>query len=206
MPLKDAEIRAFRAVDKPVKKADGAGLYLEVFPNGSKLWRLKFRIGGKEKRLALGSYSAVSLADARKRRDAARAQIEQGLDPTIERPREKAAAKFNAENSFEQVASEYLAKMEREGRADTTVIKAKWFLSLLKPAIGRMPVGNVDPQMLLAALKKLEAKGNYETAKKARSFASRVFRYAVATGRAKAEGPAHRSAKAGDRGVPRCAR
>ncbi|WP_298166603.1 DUF4102 domain-containing protein [Novosphingobium sp.] len=158
MPLKDAEIRAFRAIDKPVKRADGGGLYLEVFPNGSKLWRLKFRIEGKEKRIALGAYPAVPLADARRRRDAARAQIEQGVDPTIERKREKAVAKFSAENSFEQVAGEYLAKMEGEGRADTTVAKAKWFLALLKPAIGKMPIGEVDPQMLLAALKRLEAK------------------------------------------------
>ncbi len=185
MALNDAQIRAIRATDRPVKKADGKGLYVEVAPNGSKLWRLKFRIGGKEKRLALGAYPEVGLAEARKRRDAARALIEQGIDPTLERKREKAAAKVSAHDSFERIAEEYIEKMEKEGRAPATVAKARWFLSLLKPAIGTMPVSEVDPQMLLAAFRKLEAKGNYETAKKSRSFASRVFRYAVATGRAK---------------------
>lgn len=185
MALNDAQIRAIRATDRPVKKADGKGLYVEVAPNGSKLWRLKFRIGGKEKRLALGAYPEVGLAEARKRRDAARALIEQGIDPTLERKREKAAAKVSAHDSFERIAEEYVEKMEKEARAPATVAKARWFLSLLKPAIGTMPVSEVDPQMLLAAFRKLEAKGNYETAKKSRSFASRVFRYAVATGRAK---------------------
>ena len=184
MPLKDAEIRAIRAIDTPLRKADAKGLYIEAFPNGSKLWRQKYRFGGKEKRLALGAYPEVSLAEARKRRDIARAKVDQGIDPALERKQEKSAAKISAENSFECVAEEYLAKMEKEGRAPATLAKARWFLSLLKPAIGSMPVSDVDPQMLLAALRKMEGKGNYETAKKARSFASRVFRFAVATARA----------------------
>jgi integrase len=124
------------------------------------------------------------LADARKRRDAARAQIGQGIDPSRERRTAKASAKISAAQSFEAVAEEYLAKMQKEGRASATVLKARWFLALLKPTIGSMPVSQVDPQMLLAALKRLESRGNYETANKTRSFASRVFRYAVATARA----------------------
>lgn len=187
MPLKDSEIRAFRASDTPVKKADAKGLYIEVFPNGSKLWRQKYRFAGKEKRLALGAYPNVSLAEARKRSDAARTRLEQGFDPAAERKREKAAAKVSAHDSFERIAEEYLDKMAKEGRAEATLTKARWFLSLLRPAIGTMPVSEVDPQMLLAALRKLEGKGNYETAKKARSFASRVFRYAVATTRASSD-------------------
>lgn len=184
MSLKDTEIRAIRATDKPVRKADGKGLYVEAFPNGSKLWRLKYRFAGKEKRLALGSYPEIGLAEARKRRDTARATLEQGIDPGLARKQEKAAAKVSAANSFESVALEYLAKMDAEGRAPSTLAKARWFLDLLKPAIGAMPISAVDPQMLLAALRKLEGKGNYETAKKTRSFASRVFRFAVATSRA----------------------
>lgn len=185
MPLTDTQIRAIRAGERCVKKADGKGLYIEAVPSGSKLWRLKYRYAGKEKRLALGTYPEVSLGEARKRRDSARALIEQGIDPGLKRKREKAAAKVSAENSFERIADEYLDKMEKEGRAGPTLAKARWFLSLLKPAIGTLPISEVDPQMLLAALRRLEAKGNYETAKKTRSFASRVFRYAVATARAK---------------------
>lgn len=184
MALRDSEVRAARPGTKPVRRADCKGLYVEIFPNGSKLWRLKYRVAGKEKRLALGAYPEVSLADARKKRDAARSQIADGIDPSLERKRRKAAAQLGAQNSFEAIANEYLDKMEKEHRAPATLAKARWFASLLQPAIGRMPVGEVDPQMLLAALRKLESKGNYETAKKVRSFASRVFRYAVVTARA----------------------
>ncbi len=187
MPLKDLEIRALRATARPIKKADGKGLYIEAFPNGSKLWRLKYRVAGKENRLALGAYPEISLAEARKRRDAARSMLAEGMDPALERKRHKAAAKFNAENTFERVAEEYISKKQADGLAEATIAKARWFLDLLRPAIGSMAVGEVDPQMLLAALKKLEGKGNYETAKRARSFASRVFRYAVATARASSD-------------------
>lgn len=187
MSLKDSEVRALRPLAAPFKRADGKGLYIEVSPTGSKLWRLKYRHGGKEKRLALGAYPEVSLAEARRRRDEARAKLDRGIDPSFERKQKKATAKVSAENTFEALASEYIIKMGKEGRAETTLLKARWFRDLLRPAIGLMPVSDVDPQMLLAALKKLEAKGNYETAKKARSFASRVFRYAVATGRSAAD-------------------
>ena len=183
MPLNDAEIRALRAGPKSVRKSDSKGLYLEVGTNGSKLWRLKYRISGKEKRLALGAYPDISLAEARKRRDNARSDIEKGIDPLVQRKIAKAAMAADAINSFEAIALEYIQKMKKEGRAEATLKKANYFLALLRPAIGGMPIKDVDPQMLLAALKKLEGKGNYEAAKKARSFASRVFRYAVATAR-----------------------
>lgn len=187
MALTDKEIRALRPKAKAFKKADGRGLYLEIFPNGSKLWRLKYRFGGKEKRLALGSYPNVSLADARKRGDQAKTLIEQGVDPSLERKRKKASAKLSADDSFYAIGEEYIAKIQKEGLAEATLSKARWFLSLLKPSIGSMPIREVDPQLLLAALKKLEGLGNYETAKRTRSFASRIFRYAVATGRASAD-------------------
>jgi integrase len=188
MPLKDAEIRAFRPTDTPYRKADGGGLYIEIFPNGSKLWRWKFRVAGKEKRIALGAYPTVGLADARKRRDAERKKLEFGTDPVVDRKREKAAAKISAANTFGAVAKEYIdSKMVGEGRAEATISKARWFLEQLERAIGNMPISDVDPQMLLGALKRLEAKGRYETAKKCRSFASRVFRYGVATGRCKTD-------------------
>ncbi len=187
MALTDVAIRGFKPMAKPFKRADAKGLYVEVFPNGSKLWRFKYRIAGKEKRLALGAYPEIKLSEARKRRDEARSKVDDGQDPAIDRKRQKAAAKISANDSFEHIASEYIDKMKREGKAPSTLAKANWFLSHLKPAIGTMPISEVDPQLLLAALKKLEAKGNYESAKKTRSFASRVFRYAVATGRSKSD-------------------
>lgn len=188
MSLKVAEISAFRAGASSYKKADAKGLYLEVFPNGSKLWRWKYRIAGKEKRLALGAWPDVTLAKARQLCDAARATLADGTDPGLERKRAKATARISAANTFASVAAEYIDdKMVGEGRAETTLAKARWFLDLLRPAVGELPISDVDPQMLLAPLKRLEARGNKETAKKVRSFASRVFRYGVATGRCKAD-------------------
>lgn len=186
MSLTDAEIRSLKPTLKSYKKADSKGLYVEISPNGSKLWRLKYRIGGKEKRLALGVYPDVSLGEVRKRRDIARGKIEQGIDPSMERQRDKAAAKLGADNTFFVIGEEYISKIQKEGRAKVTVEKAEWLLSLLKPAIGSMPIDQVDAQMLLAVLRKLEGRGTYETAKRTRSLASRIFRYAVATGRAAA--------------------
>ncbi|WP_293698200.1 MULTISPECIES: tyrosine-type recombinase/integrase [unclassified Sphingopyxis] len=188
MSLKVAEISAFRAGDTPYKKADAKGLYLEIFPNGSKLWRWKYRVAGKEKRLALGAWPDVTLAKARQLCEAARATLADGADPGLERKRAKATARISAANTFASVAAEYIeGKMVGEGRAETTLAKARWFLDLLRPAVGELPISDVDPQMLLAPLKRLEARGNKETAKKVRSFASRVFRYGVATGRCKAD-------------------
>ena len=188
MTLNALQIRAFRPESTPYKKTDERGLYLEVFPNGSKLWRLKYNFAGKQKRIALGAWPEVSLQAARHKRDELRLRIANGEDPSLTRKREKATAKVSAANTFESVAREYIEeKMVGEGRAEATLLKARWFLDLLKPAIGNMPISDVDPQMMLAPLKKLEARGNRETAKKCRSFASRVFRYGAATGRCNAD-------------------
>lgn len=185
MALSDRTIRSLSCNgSKPVRLADGLGLYVEVHPNGSKLWRQKFRFGGKEKRLALGRFPEVGLAEARRLRDDNRAVLRKGVDPSLERRKAKAAAKVSVENSFSKVADEVIAKMEKEGRAPSTVRKARWFRDLLKPAIGVIPVDQIDPQTLLGALRAIESAGKLETAKKVRSFASRVFRYAVATARA----------------------
>lgn len=191
MALKDTEIRAFRPRDKLYRKADSGGLYLEVFPNGSKLWRWKFRVAGIEKRLALGAYPAVSLKEARAKRDDEKAKLLKGVDPALERKRGKIAAKINAANTFAAVAREYIeTKMVGEARAKATISKAHWFLEQLEPAIGKMPIAEVDQQMLLAALMRVQMRGRFETAKKCRSFAGRVFRYAAATGRCSSD-PAH---------------
>lgn len=101
----------------------------------------------------------------------------------LDRSGRAALRRLGAENTFEVIANKYIdEKMVPEGRAEATLRKARWFLELLKPAIGNMAINDVDPQLMLAALKKLEAKGNLETAKKCRSFARRVFRYGAALG------------------------
>lgn len=188
MALTDTAIKTAKPREKDWKMADEKGLYLLVTPSGGKLWKLKFRHLGKKKKLSLEAYPEVSLAKARKLRDGAREQLADGQDPALEKRKARFAAKLSAGITFASVARAYIdSKMIGDGRAHTTVSKARWFLEQLEPAIGGMPIADVDPQMLLAGLKKLEAKGRHETAKKCRSFASRLFRYAVATGRCKSD-------------------
>lgn len=188
MSLNVQEIKGFLPQPKPYKRYDSGGLYLLVKPNGSKLWQFKYRFGGIEKKMPFGAFPEIGLAEARKRRDRARISVADGIDPMRERKREKAKIRLGAENTFAVVASSYIEhKMVGEGRAEATLKKARWFLELLTPAIGNMPLDDLDPQMMLAALKKLEARGNLETAKKCRSFSSRVFRYGAALGLCKSD-------------------
>lgn len=184
MPLSDTGIRSAKPREKPYKLADEKGLYLLVNPTGSKLWRLKYRFGGQEKKLALGAYPEVGLKDARRRCEEARRRIAAESDPAVDRKQAKAAAVLSAAATFKVIADEYIDKTEREGRAEATVAKSRWVLSLMEPALGRRPIAEIMPPELLAVLKKMEKRGNLETVRRTRAFASRVFRYAVATGRA----------------------
>ena len=187
MPLSDIAIRAAKPGPKPIKLSDERGLFLLVQPSGGKLWRLKYRIGGKEKKLSLGRYPDVALKEARERCTEARKLIASGIDPSEKKRVERLDAALKAETTFKAVAEEYIEKSDREGRAAVTIGKARWLLSLLEPALGSRSVDEISPVELLGALKKIEAKGHLETARRMRSFASRVFRYAVATARAKAD-------------------
>ncbi|WP_379554556.1 tyrosine-type recombinase/integrase [Qipengyuania sp. DGS5-3] len=147
-------------------------------------------MNGKEKKLSFGRYPEVSLKDARRLRDEARSAKAAGVDPARERQEVKAQAKLGASNSFEAIAEEFLAKRVREGLAETTISKNRWFLDQLRPSIGKLPVAEITPREVLRALRKAENAGKHETANRMRSFASRVFRYAIATARADAD-PAH---------------
>jgi integrase len=137
--------------------------------------------------LAIGKYPAVTLADARKARDGARARSSAGDDPAAIKRRERVARKLAAGTTFGAVALDYIEKAEREGRSPATIAKLRWARNWLMPAIGHRPVDQVEPHELLAVLKRQADKGNLETARRTRAFASRVFRYAVATARAKSD-------------------
>jgi integrase len=188
MALKALEIKALHPQGKVYRKADEKGLYIEVFPNGSKLWRMKYRFNGAEKRLSLGAYPEVSLADAREKRDAARKALREGIDPGHERKMAKVAAKVSAGNSFQSVAEDFIeTKLVANGKAGPTIEKARWFLSHLTPALGSRPIAEIEPAELLAVLKKIERKGKRETARRTRALASRVFRFGVATARCKTD-------------------
>jgi integrase len=180
------QIRNAQPRDKPFKLADSAGLFLLVQPTGGKLWRLKYRIAGREKKLSLGRYPDVTLSEARKVRDHARQIVAEGRDPSLEKQRRKARSLISSEATFDAVAREYIAhkcKPSKDRWADATRIKNEWLHAQLSPSLGRMPVADIEALDALGALRKIEARGKLESARKAKSFASAVFRYAIATGR-----------------------
>jgi hypothetical protein len=184
MPLTHAAIRSAKPKGKPYKIGDSQGLYLLVNPVGSKLWRVKYRLHGVERKLALGAYPNVSLADARGARDAARQQLARDVDPNASKRQARIDASVRAGNSFASIAEELIAKKAREGLAEATLAKQRWLLKLLGVEFGRRPIAEITPQELLHELKKHERRGRLETTKQLRSFASRVFRYSAATARA----------------------
>jgi len=188
LALTDTAIRNAKPRDNAYKLSDGGGLFLLVQPTGGKLWRLKFRTLGKEKSLSFGSYPSVGLKDARKKRDSAKEQLAAGTDPAHEKMLGKIAARASAGNTFQAVAEEFVAaKMAANGRADVTVGKAKWILSLLYPILGSRPIADIKPAELHVALKKMEARGTPHTVVRARALASRVFRFGVATARCESD-------------------
>lgn len=191
MPLTDTVIRKAKPRDREYKIADSAGLYLLVTPAGGKLWRVKYRSHGIERKLSLGKYPAVSLAEARKARDAARELATTGKDPAAARRRARVAAKLSAATTFGGIADEFITRAESEGRSPATIAKMKWAKDWLKPVIGHRPIEEIEAHELLALLQRQEKEGKLETAKRTRAFASRVFRFAVATARAKDDPAVH---------------
>lgn len=140
MPLTDTAIRAAKPSEKPVKLSDDRGLFLLIQPSGGKLWRLKYRIAGKENKLSIGRYPDVGLKEARERCTEARKLIASGIDPSEKKRTDRLEATTKAANTFKVVADEYIIKSEREGRAAVTVGKARWLLSLLERSLGGPPL------------------------------------------------------------------
>jgi integrase len=182
--LTDVAVKSAALKDKPYKLADGAGLYAEVMPNGSKYWRLKYRFGGKEKRVALGVYPEVTLKAARKAARDARDKLAEGVDPAEIRRQDKLARVVGSANSFRAVALEWYEK-EKPHWSESHIKRAGWlFEKNLFPWLGHRPIAEINPPELLSVLRKTESKGTIETAHRAKQIAGQVFRYAVATGRA----------------------
>lgn len=188
MALTENRLRTLKPKDKSYKVADHRGLYIEVTPSGGKLWRFRYRIGNVEKKLAIGPYPEINLKQARNAADAARHSVAEGGDPAFEKRKKKIRDEFLSAQTFEAVAREYIEQMMvKNGLAQATLVKANYFLEQLTPAIGNRPIHEIEPFEVLAPLKRLEATGKHETAKKCRSFAGRVFRYGVATTRCKSD-------------------
>lgn len=162
------------------KHFDGGGLYLHVLPSG-RYWRMKYRVHGREKLLAFGVYPRVSLASARQCREAARAELRNGIDPGRAKQERQHAAQISADNTFKSVALEWL---ERQDVADVTADKNRWLLEqYLFPTLGERPIADITPRELLDTLRKIEKTGKLETASRAKNKAGQVFRYAIVEGK-----------------------
>jgi integrase len=181
MPLlSEARIRASRPKDRLYKVFDERGLFLLTTPSGGRLWRFRYRLGGVEKLLTLGAYPDVSLKRAREKRDDARKLVADDVDPSAKRQAEKTAQA----DTFEAIGTEWLNLQKTKLVAETISILEARLKTYLFPYLGSRPISAIPVQELLAVLRRIEARGKNETAHRVRSLASRVWRYAVATGRA----------------------
>lgn len=185
MTLSDTAIRKAKPTDKPFKLADEKGLFLLVTPTGGgKWWRLKYRYGGKEKQLSLGTYPEVSLKEARTRRDRARELLADGIDPGEHRKEQRVAKAERTANNFEAVAREWFAKHSPNwAKSHSGKIIARLEADIF-PWLGEKPVAEITAPMVLSCLRRIESRGALDTAHRALQNCGQVFRYAVATGRA----------------------
>jgi integrase len=183
-PISDIEIRTAKPGDAPYKLADGGGLYLIVQPVGSKLWRMDYHFDGKRKTLSLGAYPAVSLKDARGRRDEARKSLANGVDPGVVKKAQKAAGRERAANSFEAVGREWLSIW---GVKVSEAVRQRTLRRLEKdvfPWLGSVPVGEITAPKVLEVLRRMEQRGVLDTVRTAKGNISQIMCYAIATGRA----------------------
>jgi len=179
-------IKAAKAQPKPYRLPDFGGLFLQVQPSGGKVWRLRYLRPGtrKENMLSFGSFPTVSLQDAREAREDARRLLSRGIDPGMRKKTEKLATAQKAANTFGAIADEYFDKRARETDEDPSKRERSRYDNHLKPILGNVPIADVTAPMLLSALRKPEAAGKLETARRLRAMSGRIFRYAIATGRA----------------------
>lgn len=194
--LSDTKLRTLKPRDALYRVADADGLCVEVTPQGKRLWRFRYRYLGKAKMISLGAYPAVSLANARLERDAARALLRNGTDPSIERQAKKVAAVEASDNTFEAIANEWLGK-QKARMAPATYSKAEWLLGLSYSHLGKTPVSSLSPPKVLACLRAIEVgeknpktgerTPRHETAHRVKSRIGQVCRYAIACGKAESD-------------------
>ncbi len=185
MKLTVLKCKNAKPLDKPYKLFDGGGLYLEVLPNGGRYWRLKYRVRGKEKCIALGVYPAVSLQEAREKREKEKKLLQEGFDPMLARREKKQLATFEANQTFELVAKEWhTARYERWTSRHADNILRRLELDVF-PEIGSIPITMLSAPHVIACLQKIEKRDAHEMARRASQVCGQVLRYAVQTGRIK---------------------
>ncbi|MEO1700643.1 MAG: integrase arm-type DNA-binding domain-containing protein [Pseudomonadota bacterium] len=184
MQLTDLKIRKAKQQDKAYRIPDGLGLYLLVRPSGSKSWQFRYQFMGKEKLLSIGLYPAISLAEARKKRDEAKVTIAAGTDPSVQKRLERIEAEHKHRTTFKLVADEYYDSLVARELAPATLRKKRWHIDELARTIHDRPIDQITAAEVLHLLKAVEQSGRRETAKKLRGTISAVFRLAVVTLRA----------------------
>lgn len=182
--LTDTKLRTLKPRESAYRIADTNGLCIEVRPSGSKVWRYRYRHGGKPSIITMAEYPAMGLAEARAERDRLRALVRGGGSPANAARIERATKMEQAATTFGAIAAELLAKRAKEGLSPGSVKRERRLIEKDMAVVSSMPITDVTAPLLLAALRKLERRGVVETAHRARSLAGRVFRYAIATGRA----------------------
>ncbi|MDQ1107244.1 integrase [Stenotrophomonas rhizophila] len=182
--LTDTKVRTLKPKAAAYRIADSNGLVIEVRPTGSKAWRYRYRYAGKASMVTIDEYPSMSLQQARAERDKLRALLRGGANPAQVAKAERAAHVDRVNSTFGAIGLELLAKRAKEGLSPGSVKRERRLIEKDLSALADMPITSVTAPILLAALRKLEQRGVVETAHRARSHAGRVFRYAVATGRA----------------------
>lgn len=183
VPLTDIHIRNAKAKDKPYKLSDGGGLYVEIMPHGSKLWRMKVRqANGKESILSFGAYPGVPLVDARSERAKAKQQQAAGLDPVQKKRIEKQQKKKSAINTFELIAREWHANKSETWKENTAKEAINRLQNDVFPMIGNRAIADVDAPLLLDVLRLVEKRGAIDMAARLAQLCSQIFRFAIAKG------------------------
>jgi integrase len=180
--LTDKEIQNAKPKEKPYRLADGNGLYLEVTPIGSKLWRWKFRFEAKEKRLAIGVYPNVRAPEARKLMAGARIKLKSGIDPSAEKRAKRDQDKAAGDYTFEAVARTWFNKAHVSLAESTRTKNLRFFEQDVFPFIGKRPIANLAAPDLLAILRRIEGRGANDIARRVHNLCGRTFRYAVSHG------------------------
>lgn len=185
MPLGDTFVRQVKPLGKPAGEsyADGGGMYLLVKPSG-KYWRMDYRFGGKRKTLAFGVYPAVTLAQARRRRDEAKALLATGQDPSEAKREEKITKQIASGNTFEKIAEQWLKATAADRKPNTNVKIESWLSKDVLPLIGKQSITLLGPRDVLAVARRIEERGAIETSKRVVQICGQIFRFAVAEGSA----------------------
>lgn len=184
MPLNDVTIRTAKPKDKPYKLSDGDGMFLHIYPNGSKYWRMKYRIAGKEKLLALGVYDEVTLREARDKRHEARKLLSQGIDPSLQKQEEKQLTSAKQTNTFRAIAAEWHHNNKNTWTEAHAARVWRRVEANLIPRLGKMDITDITPEDLLMTIRQIEKRGATELSHRVLQTCGAIFRYAIATGKA----------------------